>query len=99
MAQDMGELTARLNKLKMDYNYNTRVRDKGVKAALKALSEIKPEDVEKLIAVAPKLKVVCAYTEQDLYDNLHGEIATVVEVIEQLKKFVTERLDYLESQL
>lgn len=99
MKKSLEEMSTRLNKLRFDYEYNVKVRRESIDAALKAIAALPEEDIDALTGFIPMLKVVRGYTAQDLYDNIHGEIAQVVDVVEQLEQFIEQRLAYLESQL
>lgn len=96
---DLEKLTIRLNKCKGEYVYSKRKREEDIQVAVRAFQSISDEDVEILSAVIPQLRVMKQYTEKELSENLHGEIGTVREVAQALKRYVEDRLNFLEAQL
>lgn len=99
MDSTVTQLSERLSKIELEYNLALRRREEGVKKAIKALREITPDDVELLQGVVPGLATVVHYTEQDLMDNLQGEVAMVQKVTEDLAGYLEHRLRFYEEQL
>lgn len=99
MESSVTQLSERLSKIELEYNLAVRKREDGVKKAIRALSEITPEDVELLQGVVPGLAVVTQYTEKDLMENLQGEVAMVQQVVHELTDYLEHRLRFYEEQL
>lgn len=99
MANNLEDLTTRINKCRVDFNYATRKRDEDVKTAIKIIASIPEEDVTLLEPIVPSLRIIKGYTEQQLSENLHDEIGTVRDTVQALKNFIEGRLKYLEEQL
>lgn len=99
MDQTVTQMSARLNKIELEYNLAVRKRADGVAKAVKALAEISKEDVEMLKGVAPTIAVIASYTEKDLMENLNGEVGLVHQAASELKTYLEHRLSFYEEQL
>ncbi len=99
MEQTVSQMSARLNSIELEYNLAVRKRADGVNKAVKAISEISKEDVEMLKSVVPSLSVIITYTEQDLMENLNGEVDRVHQAAKELRAYLEHRLSFYEEQL
>lgn len=99
MSSRITQLSSRLQKLTTEYEIAMRSRKEEAAKAVSALSKIAKEDVDLLAPIAPKLRIVVEYTEEDLIQNVNGEVATLSEVMSQLDSYLDARLRFYEDQL
>lgn len=95
----ISQLSARLQTLSTESEIMRRGRKEEASKAIVVLRRISEADVEMLSAIAPKLKVIVHYTEEDLIANKNDEVITIKEVLSQLDTYLEERLRYYEEQL
>lgn len=93
------KIAQRLQRLTTEAEIARRKRQEEATKAVAALKEISMEDVERFSGIVPNLRYVVTYTEQDLMQNAHGEIAMVNEVKKRLREYLEERLKFYEDQL
>lgn len=99
MAQNLEDMLARMNKCKTECVYSQRRWEEAAQVAVKALSGMKDEHVERLLDVVPNLKIIRTYTVEQINENKNGELKLVQETLQALLKFAEDGISFLEAQL
>lgn len=99
MEQSISERRARLSQIELEYTIKMRERTDGAARAFSALSKLTAEQVKMLEAVVPSISVVSKFTQQELLENLNGEVELLQQAIKDLTSYVDHRLAFYEEQL
>lgn len=95
----LAQLSDRLQRLSTEVEIAKRKQKEDVAKAVKAISEINPDDVEVLSTLVPHLKDVVNFTEEDLLSNTESSFSIISQTKETLRKYLEERLSFYEEQL
>lgn len=95
----VAELQQKYQKVRTESEFIRRKKSSAAFNARKALSEITKEDLELLSPIAPEIRIIVAFTQEEIADNKNGEVAMIERVKEQLRTFAEQRLTFYEEHL